>query len=154
MGSAVDIGMPTVEKHTDVMVPVQENKRLLVNDNEECINQFRELAEDEEKHPKSSRSGSILRFRIIAIEFLQRIVTENVEQGRCSPDNTHCREERQSKIPQGHGCSPVPWIPFCKVGFASRNENGIQEHGSNRNIRVSCHPRMDFDALERFFNAE
>lgn len=35
-----DICMPAIQKHRDVMVPVQENKRLLVDHNEECINKL------------------------------------------------------------------------------------------------------------------
>jgi len=46
--------MPAIEKDCNVVVPMKENQRFFVYDNEESIEKFREFTQDEELYPKAS----------------------------------------------------------------------------------------------------
>lgn len=48
--------MPAVKKDGDMMVPVQEHEFFLVNDNEESVQQFRELADAKQENPETGRT--------------------------------------------------------------------------------------------------
>jgi hypothetical protein len=45
--------MPTIGKNSYMVVPMEKNKRFLMNDNEECIQKFWELAQDEQLDPQA-----------------------------------------------------------------------------------------------------
>lgn len=48
----VPVAVPAVNKDSDVMIPVQEYQSLLSQHNENCISEFWQLAEHEEKSPE------------------------------------------------------------------------------------------------------
>mmetsp|Transcript_22931 Transcript_22931/g.51016 ORF Transcript_22931/g.51016 Transcript_22931/m.51016 type:complete len:232 (+) Transcript_22931:166-861(+) len=56
------VSVPAVQKHSDVVVPVKEDEGALSHNNEEGINQLRQLGEDEEHHPKTNSPISVSLF--------------------------------------------------------------------------------------------
>jgi hypothetical protein len=45
------VRMPTIQEDRDVMIPMQENERFLVNDDEKRIEQFWKFGQDKELYP-------------------------------------------------------------------------------------------------------
>lgn len=64
------------------MIPMQENKRLLSQDDENGVDQFRDLAVDKETHPKSSGAVSPLLSRIATDCLLKRHLDDHTKQVR------------------------------------------------------------------------
>jgi hypothetical protein len=73
------IRVPTVHEHSDVVKPVQENDGLATKHHEDCIEEFRDLAVNEQRHPIPTRSISIPR-RIGADGSMETFGLKLVEQ--------------------------------------------------------------------------
>mmetsp|Transcript_18978 Transcript_18978/g.41348 ORF Transcript_18978/g.41348 Transcript_18978/m.41348 type:complete len:92 (+) Transcript_18978:558-833(+) len=91
--------MPAVEEDGDVMVPVQEDERFLVNYDEEGIKQLREFAKDEKLDPKTRRSAPVCDLGILAQIISKAHGTQIMEQLRQCPGHTYPRKCRQTEIP-------------------------------------------------------
>jgi hypothetical protein len=59
-----DVTVPTIQQHTDVMVPVQKDQGFLVNDNKEGIDEFGEFTENEELDPQTGTATAKVTFGI------------------------------------------------------------------------------------------
>lgn len=57
--SSGDVGIPGIEEDSDVMPPVEENKWLLVDDDEKCVEKFSKFTPHEKSDPQSSGSISV-----------------------------------------------------------------------------------------------
>lgn len=73
---------PAEKKDSDVMVPVQENKRLLAQNDKDGIDQFRDLAVDKEAHPKPSGAVSPFIGGISTDGLLERHLDDHTKQIR------------------------------------------------------------------------
>mmetsp|Transcript_15757 Transcript_15757/g.34031 ORF Transcript_15757/g.34031 Transcript_15757/m.34031 type:complete len:326 (-) Transcript_15757:102-1079(-) len=153
-GRSGHIGMPAVKKDGDMMIPMEEDERLLVNDNEESVKQLGKLAQNEQLHPKSRRSTPIQRRRIIAQIIPQRIRRQVVIQLRSRPDRANPREERQAQIPNGQNPPPAPCRPVLHVGASQDDEHDVGDAGDDGDHGTILHPGEGGDGIVEAFEGE
>jgi hypothetical protein len=139
-GAGRGIRMPAVEKDGNVMIPVQEDERLLVNDNKEGINQFGKLAETEQLNPKAGRARTELTFGIVADVIPEGHVIKIVGELRCRSDHSDEGEQTQAEIPHGQRAAPRERLAAVKVGPTANNEDGIQDACDNWHNGIVLRP--------------
>jgi hypothetical protein len=93
-GGASRVCAPAEKKNSHVMIPMQENKRLLSQNDKNSVDQFRDLAVDEEANPKSSGTMSPLGGRVGTDSLLERHLDDHTKQER----NLIAKRERKGKI--------------------------------------------------------
>mmetsp|Transcript_3190 Transcript_3190/g.8831 ORF Transcript_3190/g.8831 Transcript_3190/m.8831 type:complete len:116 (+) Transcript_3190:541-888(+) len=97
-----NVGMPAIRQNGNMMVPVQQNKRLLVDDNEVSINQLREFAQNEELNPGSNHV--VRPVHLLGIEakiFGDGVMVKVVCQLRSDPAKSNQGKHRKTQIPKG-----------------------------------------------------
>mmetsp|Transcript_19592 Transcript_19592/g.47277 ORF Transcript_19592/g.47277 Transcript_19592/m.47277 type:complete len:96 (+) Transcript_19592:650-937(+) len=94
--------MPAVQKDGDVMVPVEKDQRLLVNNDKERIDKFRELAKNEKLNPQPSRSRSVCGTWVHTEVITETHMVQVVDKLRCGTCHTDPTEQTKAEIPNGH----------------------------------------------------
>lgn len=79
-GGASRVCAPAEKKNSHVMIPMQENKRLLSQNDKNGVDQLRDLAIDEEAHPKSGGAVSPLCGRVATDSLLERHLDDHAKQ--------------------------------------------------------------------------
>ena len=59
VGRPVRVAVPAEEQHRDVVVPVEEDKRLLSQHDKDCVEQLKRLRQNKRDCPESRRSHAV-----------------------------------------------------------------------------------------------
>eukprot|EP00981_Chlorochromonas_danica_P000288 scaffold67_cov180-Ochromonas_danica.AAC.2 len=81
------IGVPAEDQHGDVVVPVQEDQRLLAQDNEDGVDQLGDLGPDEEQRGQTASAGAIGSVGSLADGLLEGHRGQAVQDMRNSADS-------------------------------------------------------------------
>jgi hypothetical protein len=148
---------------------MQENQRLLVNNDEERVNELtaserstsekkesmkakqstiatlnvRELGQDEELDPKSGAAAPVARARVGAQVVPEGHVGDVMKELGRRSEHPQEGEGRQEQIPRRHGLAPVPARPVGEVLLTSHNQDTIKDARPNGNHWMALHPAKD-----------
>jgi len=110
-------------------------------------NNLRELAEDEELHPKSGASTPVRRPRIVTEVVADGHGRQVVDEVGKSPEHPDKTEGREGEIPAGHRVPPVPAGSRVEQELSQHDQETVQETPGHRNHRIRLHPVQDGDRI-------
>jgi len=128
------IGMPTEEKHCDVMVPMQEDQLFLSQDNEYSVNKLRHLGENEKLYPQACGALAIHRDSGSAKSVLEAECVQIVDYVGPCPHHATETENTQGEVPGRQSPTQVERLSTLLVHQprAHPNTNAIKCHTQHR----------------------
>jgi len=153
-GRGGDVGMPAVEKDGDVMIPMKKNEGLFVNDDEECVEQFGEFAEDKELDPESGGSGSVERRGVVAQVIAEGVVSQIVEELGSRSDGADPGKETETQVPEGEKTSPAPRRSTLHVSLTPEDQDDVGDACPNGDHGTVLHPCQCGDGIVEPFKRE
>jgi hypothetical protein len=126
---------------------MQEDERLLMNDDKKGVKEFGELGQDEQLDPESGTAAPIGRLWIQTEIIAYRVGHQVMNQLWPCPQHSNAAKGGQEQIP---GCQRIPPLPFgvtlpilpaeLKVPLSQTDTNHVQHTSTQRNERMLLHP--------------
>mmetsp|Transcript_46609 Transcript_46609/g.143754 ORF Transcript_46609/g.143754 Transcript_46609/m.143754 type:complete len:325 (-) Transcript_46609:52-1026(-) len=148
---AVQVRVPAVEHHGGVVVPVQEDDRLLLEDEEDGVHQLGDLRQSEDGHPKPHGPVRPPLKRRVAHSEAETARREVIEQIRHTDGGPVDGEGGQDEIPHDEERLEVESCAILHPRLPAKNHTDVQERGIEREISVLKHPATQGRACERGF---
>mmetsp|Transcript_46610 Transcript_46610/g.143758 ORF Transcript_46610/g.143758 Transcript_46610/m.143758 type:complete len:372 (-) Transcript_46610:52-1167(-) len=142
---------PAVEHHGGVVVPVQEDDRLLLEDEEDGVHQLGDLRQSEDGHPKPHGPVRPPLKRRVAHSEAETARREVIEQIRHTDGGPVDGEGGQDEIPHDEERLEVESCAILHPRLPAKNHTDVQERGIEREISVLKHPATQGRACERGF---
>lgn len=118
---------PAVEQHGDVVVPVEEDQRLLPEHDEDGVPQLGQLAQHEHERPEA-RDAVLRDERGHAHAVVEAVVGERVQELRPGPAGPHDAEDRQGGVPEGEHPAQLEPRPVLHQVLPPEDEHHVRAH--------------------------
>uniref|UniRef100_A0A1E1WP72 Uncharacterized protein n=1 Tax=Pectinophora gossypiella TaxID=13191 RepID=A0A1E1WP72_PECGO len=138
-GGVLGEGVPGVQQHGDVVVPVQEDEGFLAQHYEHRVAQLRQLREDE--HPRPEAGHFVLLDKAWHTDgVVDAVVPEHVDELRQGPARAHDAEQRQRTVPYYQRAPELEPGPILHVVLPSEDECHVHTNIIKRYSPILSHP--------------
>ena len=128
------VGVPAVDAGHDVVIVVQEDQRLLAQDDEDGVTELEELGDVEEEDPARRAQREAIRIANHLHEGSGHQIVHKFGEGVV--ESSH-REDGQSNVPQDQGDAKTEGLAVLHQVLNTENNGKIQHHGGSQDGGVS-----------------
>mmetsp|Transcript_16633 Transcript_16633/g.42987 ORF Transcript_16633/g.42987 Transcript_16633/m.42987 type:complete len:284 (+) Transcript_16633:454-1305(+) len=143
-----DVGMPAVQQHREVMIPVQEADRPPPQNQEHGVDELEVLREDEGRDPEPHGAVAVHRQARPADRVVEPILAQQQEEVRHGPKGAAQGEDREKQIPRCQGHVQVPRLTLLHGCLTPSQTSDIQDSGDVANPPKTAAASADSQALE------
>jgi len=147
-----DVAVPSKNQHSNVMVPVQEDKRLLSQDNEHSVDEFWKLGQAKQHDSQTSSTHGVSSLSRFTDCFNKWTSVQQEKRVRNHSDGTPCTEHSQQQIPTSQRTKKVEWFAVLHDLSAEIAKEQVSNHSNDRNhIASLLHIIIDLLRIEILF---